>query len=200
LAKKVKQITIGTLLVLLVSLFIVSALLVFRPVRITRSLIRLEPFIQGEVQPQKDIYYRYADNPGDNQIIRAEPAFPSDDPNEYCHILIFFELKNLAPFSAFIEDGRIKNPNEAEFVIYKRPTAVSTSLPQIQSNISEDCFHLFCYRGKMTDEELISKVKNLDFTIFFGTKFLNSLHMNHSLKKAEVITQEELEAIRQKYE
>lgn len=153
---------------------------------ITQTYAKITPFGDNEVELRKEYYLQERNIDDDNQYI-AENPFPSDDPKDYCKISIKYVAKNRGPFKLSISDGYIVNTEDAGFVIYKRGIVVNTAVDSFSKTLSTDGFDLFCYRNGMTDEEILEKVKKLNFAIYYENDLFNSIKYNFGLENLKLL-------------
>jgi hypothetical protein len=194
-----RKITIVTISIVLILSMIFAAYMQFvRPLSVEGVYIWIESFSEQELEIRKDYFNRYVENnyTGDNQFIRLEDPFPSDDYNDYCHVRIFLHFNNRSIFNMAINDGFIKNPIDVQSVIYKRPIAISTTISRFNSAITDDCYELFFWKNGMSDDDILNYVKKINLEIYYENDISNSKKINVSLSDAHSVSFDELDDLR----
>jgi hypothetical protein len=195
----IKKVTIISIVGLaLIALASVAYMQFINPLDIKGVYIWLEPFSDDELRLRQEYYNRYVNNDinGDHQFIRMSDPFPSENDKDYCHVRIFILLENHSIFKVNVNDGFIKNANAAQNVIYKRPIALSTTIEKSSVRLTEDCYELFFWRDGMSDEEVISYMRNLIFEVYYENDLANSLKLTIPLKEVSVVDFDDLDEIR----
>ena len=168
-----------------------------RPFSVKTIYLRLSPVCTDQESFVEVIRYvnRNRDNPAD-QFIHGFEEFDSTSYEDYVHVWLNFEVVNHTPWHVAVDDGYVVNVDKADFVIHKRAMVVNTFLSSYEQTFSEDGFDLICYRGNMSDEELIDKIRQLRISIYYETDLFNSLSMKMDLSDVVFVTDEEYFSIR----
>ncbi len=168
-----------------------------RPFSVKTIYLRLSPVCADQESFEETISYvnrnRY-DTSG--QFIHGFDEFDSTSYEDYVHVWLNFEVANHTPWRASVGDGYIVSLEKADFVIYKRPMVIDTYVNSYEQTFTEDGFDLICYRGNMSDEELIDKIRQLRISIYYETDLFNSLSMKMDLSDVVFVTDEEYFSIR----
>lgn len=198
--KRKKIILLSSGIIICLAAVLVLLILFFSPLNINKAYVVIRPFEAGELEMRKEFYARHSSGSDDdgNQFIASNP-FPSEEESDYCHVYISFLAKNRGPFKMSVHDGYILNTEDAEFVIYKRPIVFHTEIDRFGHSVTEDGYELFCYRQGMSDDELLSKVRDLTLLLYYETDFQNSLTYKLDLSKLQQVDFNELTVIREQY-
>ena len=179
---------VSSVLFICFGLILIVYFSLYHPFHVEESYIRIEPVQSAEeLVSIKDYIDRNADN-GSYQVFCDTSEFPSESYRDYCYILIHFALKNHSPFKTAVNDGYITDMKLASFILFKRPIAFKTVLNSFENIMSEDCYAFLCYRGGLSDEELIERVRKLKVNMLYETSVFNSLNYNYDLSKALFIS------------
>lgn len=171
-----KKLLISITTIICLALLITACYFVFyRSFDIVDTYIRLEPIRNAEQFNATKDYINRNTNNGSYQIFYDTNNFPSESYEDYCHILVHYTVKNYSPFNISVNDGYITDMTTADYVMFKRPIAFETNLGAFELKVSEDCYDFLCYRGDLSDEELIEKFKDLQINILYENLFFNSL-------------------------
>lgn len=177
-----------TVIICLALLIITNYLFLYRPFDIVDAYIRLEPIRNvEEFYAIKDYINRNSNN-GSYQIFYDTNDFPSESHEDYCYILIHYTVKNHSPFKISVDDGYITDMTTADYVMFKRPIAFGTNLEAFELKMSEDCYKFLCYRGNLSDEDLIEKFKSLQITMLYETPIYNSLEFEYNLLNSTFVS------------
>lgn len=194
-AKKLFLICSGISIFLVCIIFLL--IILFFPLSINKTYVTIVPFEKGELEGRKGVYAAHM-NDDDYQYIASDP-FPSENDSDYCHVRIYSIMKNRSPFHMSVGDGYILNTEDAEFIIFKRPIAFNTNINRLSYMISDDAYELFCYRNGLSDEELLSKLRNLSMKLYYETEFQNSLTYRLNFSKLKQIDSDELDHLIHEY-
>lgn len=198
---KRKVIKVFIFIMIVVFLIVVILTQFLYPLKVKEVYFFVEPFSSEELQIRKSFYNVHIDDiNSNNQFIRTENPFPSDDYTEYCHIVINPVLVNKSVFNVSVQDSFVKNTQFADKVIYKNGIVMNTNVGRFDNAIISDPYHLFVWRGDMTDEELYQYVKRLTFEVYYESDIVNSKKFDISLKNAKLVNHEDLVEIKQKHE
>lgn len=194
-------IKIALLLILIVFLSIAFINQFMSPVVPENAYITIEPFTEQDLSVRKNYYNMYINQIGDgNQFIRKDNPFPSENYEDYSHVLINIEFKNKSLFSAIITDAFITNTEHAKNVIYKRPIVINTNINRLEKGISNDSYHLFLWNNGMNEDEIQNYIKNIELEVYYETDISNSKKIRISLDKAVLVNQDDLIKIKSKFE
>lgn len=179
-----KKLFVSAALAVCVCLFLSSAYFVlYRPFSIEKTYIRIFPFVDAkQFEETKDYINRNSHN-GAYQIFCETDNFPSESYEDYCEVSISFAIKNHSPFKTSVGDGYIKNMKSADFILFKHPIFMDTLLNPLETKLSESSYTFLCYKGNLSDEEIIEKFKGLQVNMLYETPFFMSLNYNKDLSK-----------------
>lgn len=144
-------------------------LVFYRPVSVESSYIRFDPI---RSQEQFDEIKNYTErNRGSEgyQYLREIDSLGSDSYEDYCYVYIDFVLKNNSPFYVSVHDSYVADSDKADFVIFKQPAVASTSLWRFGKAMNENGCFILCYRGDLSDEQLLEKVKKLQIKLLYDS-------------------------------
>lgn len=193
-----KKLCISLILIICICLSILlSWFLFYRPFNVEEAYIRIEPVRSAEEFDMMKDYINRNSTDGSYQIFCNTDEFPSKSYEDYCYVLIHFAVKNHSLINVSVNDGYVTNAESTDFIMFKRPIAFETTLSSLEFKMSEDCYDFLCYRGDLSDEEIIDKFKELQINMLYETSFLNSLNYKYDLSKSIYVSSyEEFDEIR----
>lgn len=111
--------------------------------------------------------------------VNKKADFTSDDPNDYCEVLVKVELENSSLLTAGMYSLSVKSDND--FVIC---SFLPEKLPGIAPNggTEEDTYSFICLRNGRSDEEIMDLLRNSDYTYTYKNKIFGKVDFDIKLK------------------
>ncbi len=193
-----KVLGVGAVVIIWLVIFsVIGYIMVLSPVDIENTYMRISPLNSSEQFEEIKDYVNRNLNKEIELMCDSNKAFPSDDYEDYCRVLINFSAKNLSPIDVQFGDNCTITIEDSGLLIYIRPIVVSTNLNSFERRMSDDCFDFFCYRGDLTDEDLIEKFRSATIKVDYKTDLIDSLSCKMPLSELQFLKSfEEFDKIR----
>lgn len=186
----VKRIIKGVLIALaaiLAILILTVAAFAFRwfynPLTVENTYIRISPCTQEQIEYTKD-YIERSKEDNTIQIVKDINSFDGADYKDFVDVTIDFVAKNNSPFNVTVNDGFIINPNSLDFVVYKPPGMKTSGFEGFEKSFADSNYSILCYKGDLSTEEFLEKVKDIKLNFYYETKLFNSLKKKFNLSDA----------------
>jgi hypothetical protein len=168
-----KKIFMGIVLVLIIAAAIFAYFQAIRPLSVKNVEAQLRE-LDGEsgLDYYRQEYQKYLEGRElyyDEQYIRKNNVFPSENDGDYCHLTLRFTIKNRSLLNQYIITGIILCDDENSPLILKTAAfAPDRADPMSTNKLAVMSF--LVYRSGMTDEELTGYMKKQTVVISYESR------------------------------
>lgn len=111
--------------------------------------------------------------------VNKKADFTSDDPNDYCEVLVKVELENSSLLTAGMHSLSVKSDNDfviCGFLPEKSPIIAPRGVTDT------DTYSFICLRNGRSDEEIMDSLRNFDYTYTYKNKIFGKVNFDIKLK------------------